>query len=132
MPKNVPRGAPQTLGGSGARSRETRPRAVTDATFPFAVLRAATPVVAVFTAEWCSTCRRLHAQLGALAAGLADRARLVAVDVERSVATADRYQVRVLPTLVLFDRGQERARVTGTARIDAILAGLGLAATADT
>jgi thioredoxin 1 len=103
--------------------------AVTDATFPFAVLRAATPVVAVFTAEWCSTCRRLHAQLGELAADLADRAQVVTVDVERSVATADRYQVRGLPTLVLFDRGQERARVAGTARTDAILAGLGLAAT---
>jgi hypothetical protein len=55
----------------------SRPKAVTDATFPFAVLRAATP----------------------------------------------RHRVQGLPTLVLFDRGEERARAAGTARKEAILAG---------
>ncbi len=103
-----------------------RLKAVTDATFPFAVLRSTAPVVAVFTAAWCPTCRRLHTLLDELADDLAGRAALVTIDVERNAATAGRHHVRGLPTLVLFDGGEERARVAGTARKDQVLAGLGL------
>lgn len=97
---------------------------VTDATFPFAVLRAAQPVLVDFYADWCRSCQQLAPVLDELAADYDGRVKVVKLDVERHPATAERLGVRGIPTLVLFDRGEERWRLVNVTRKATIVAQL--------
>jgi thioredoxin 2 len=70
------------------------------------------PVVVDFWAEWCGPCKMM-------APGFADAARLrpqvqfVKVDTEASPNATAQYGIRGIPTMILFHRGQEKARVSG-------------------
>ena len=86
----------------------TRPRSTTDARFAFDVLRAATPTLVDFYADWCRSCQQLDPVVDELAQEWGDRVRIVKLDVEANPHTADRYGVKSIPTLILFDGGQER------------------------
>ena len=86
----------------------TRPHPTTDARFAFDVLRADQPVVVDFYADWCRSCQQLDPVVDELAQEWGDRVRIVKLDVEANPHTADRYGVKSIPTLILFDGGQER------------------------
>ncbi len=103
----------------------TRPRTTTDARFAFDVLRADIPVLVDFHADWCRTCTRLDPVLDDLAEDWGDRMRIVKLDVEANPHTADRYDVKSIPTLILFDGGRERDRMVNVVRRQAIEAHLG-------
>lgn len=65
----------------------------------FLALLAQPGVTAVdFTAAWCGPCKQLEPVLAALGAAYAGRVRVVAVDVDREPALAQRYDVRSMPT----------------------------------
>jgi len=98
----------------------SRPHATTDARFVFDVLRADTPVLVDFHADWCRSCQLLDPVLDELAPRWHDRIRIVKLDVEANPHTADRYHVKGLPTLVLFEGGEERARMVDVIRRQAI------------
>src|SRR5687767_15156999 len=85
---------------------------VTDSTFSGEVLEADKPVLVDFTADWCPPCHALAPVLDAIAAER-DDLRIVKLDVDDNQQTAAEYQVRGLPTLVLFRDGREAARVIG-------------------
>jgi thioredoxin 1 len=98
----------------------TRPRSTTDARFAFDVLRADTPVLVDFYADWCRPCQLLGPVLDDLAEAWDDRVRIVKIDVEANPHTADRYGVKSIPTLVLFDGGNESDRMVNVIRRQAI------------
>jgi len=98
----------------------TRPRSTTDARFTFDVLRADSPVLVDFHADWCRSCQLLDPVLDELAEAWGERIRIVRLDVERNRATADRYGVKGIPTLILFERGEERDRLVDVIRRRAI------------
>jgi thioredoxin 1 len=98
----------------------TRPLATTGARFTFDVLRADGPVVVDFHADWCRSCQLLDPVLDELAEAWEDRIRIVKLDVERHPATAARYGVQSIPTLVLFEGGEERDRLIDVIRRQAI------------
>lgn len=77
------------------------------------VLRAGTPVLVDFWAPWCGTCRLLAPVLRDVAAELLGRIAVVAVDADADPAITERFGVRGLPTLLLFDGGTEQLRLTG-------------------
>ena len=93
-----------------------KPTATNAAKFFFDVAKAEEPVLVDFYADWCSTCRRLHPLLDELADEWAGRLRIVKVDVEKSPSLADRFDIRTIPTLVLFEAGDEILRIIGKAR----------------
>src|SRR5215218_5674346 len=69
-----------------------------------------------FTAERCGPARRMDSLLDHLARKERDRLRVVSVDVERDPATARRFRVRQVPTIVLVKDKRTVARVEGRAK----------------
>lgn len=86
---------------------------MTDATFADEVLACDVPVAVDFWAPWCKPCETIEPHLRALAAEWGDRARLVRLNVDASLAAPGRYGVLSVPTVILFVGGEEVARVVG-------------------
>lgn len=59
-----------------------------------------------FSAEWCGPCRRLEPIINELAADFAGLATVATVDVEINPLLTSRYQVRNMPTILIFKDGQ--------------------------
>jgi thioredoxin len=93
-----------------------KPARSTDGRFAFDVLRHDGPVLVDFYASWCPSCQHLEPVLDDLAREWAGLVKIVKVDVERYRATADRYGVRGIPTLILFEGGVERHRLVNVVK----------------
>jgi thioredoxin 2 len=100
------------------------PVTVTDANFETIVLRATTPVLLDCWAEWCGPCHMLAPTVDALARDYAGRGLVGKLDVDANPLTAARYEVRGIPTLLIFDRGQVVDRLVGVQPRQAIEARL--------
>lgn len=94
----------------------SKPTRTTDGRFAFDVLRHDGPVLVDFYASWCPSCQHLEPVLDELAREWAGLVKIVKVDVERNRATADRYGVRSIPTLILFEGGVERHRLVNVVK----------------
>ena len=89
------------------------PVTVTDANFETLVLKATTPVLLDCWAEWCGPCHMLAPTIDALARDDAGRVLVGKLDVDANPRTAVRYEVRGIPTLLIFDQGQMVDRLVG-------------------
>ena len=77
------------------------------------VLQSAHPVLVDFYASWCMPCRFLAPMLMDLAPRYAGRIDFYAVDIDESPELANRYDVRGVPTMLLFLGGNAVDRLTG-------------------
>ena len=78
---------------------------VDDQSFDAEVLGAAEPVLVDFWAEWCPPCRAMDPIMEQLSEELAGRVKIVKLDVDGNPATVVRYNVRSMPTLMVFQNG---------------------------
>ncbi len=69
-------------------------------------------VLVDFSAPWCGLCRMLHPILNRMASEWGEALKLIPVDVDQNLALAQRYQIRSLPTLLLFHQGVEIMRLS--------------------
>ena len=86
---------------------------ITEDTFESEVLKSPTPVLVDFWAEWCGPCKMIAPVLDQLSAEYQGRLRIAKVDVDSNQATAMRYNVRSIPTLLLFRNGAVEAQQVG-------------------
>jgi thioredoxin 1 len=91
----------------------TSTTAVTDSTFEAEVLKAGVPVLVDFWAEWCGPCKALAPDLEKLAEELSGKVKIVKIDVTDSLETPAHYNIRSIPTLILFNQGQVVDRRVG-------------------
>jgi thioredoxin 1 len=77
------------------------------------VLNADQPVLVDFTAVWCGPCKMLEPVVIELANEWEDKVKIVKLDVDHNANIAMRYQVMGVPTLMLFNRGEVKERLTG-------------------
>jgi thioredoxin 1 len=96
--------------------------AVTDATFDEEVVLADRPVLVDFWAEWCGPCKMIAPILDEIAADKGDALRIVKLNVDDNVKTAQRFEVMSIPTLILFKDGKPQARLVGARSKSALLA----------
>jgi len=71
------------------------------------------PVIVDFHAQWCAPCKMQAPILKEVAEELGDKIRIMKIDVDRNQEIAGRYDIRSVPTLMIFKNGRSTYRQSG-------------------
>ncbi|MCB9597192.1 MAG: thioredoxin [Sandaracinaceae bacterium] len=80
--------------------------AVNDLNFDTEVVNSDQPVLVDFTATWCGPCRQIAPLVDQLADEYEGRAKVAKLDIDESPETARRFQIRGVPTILVFKGGE--------------------------
>ena len=92
----------------------------TDSDFDRDVLRSEVPVLVDFWAEWCGPCRQMAPTIDVVASKYAGKLKVGKLDVDSNGDTAMRYNIRGIPTLLLFKGGnvvEQRVGAVGKSEV---------------
>jgi thioredoxin 1 len=89
-------------------------KTVTDDSFKADVIESRKPVLVDYWAEWCGPCRMIGPIVEEAAAEYSDRLTVAKLNIDENAATARRYGIRGIPTLMLFKDGQPVATHVGS------------------
>jgi thioredoxin 1 len=84
----------------------------TDATFTD-LIGSPLPTLVDFWAEWCGPCKMMDRPLEEIAAEQAGKLQIVKLNVDENPSTAMQYGVMSIPTMMIFQAGQEKRRLVG-------------------
>ena len=97
-----------------------RPLKLDDETFERTVAESTIPVFVDFYANWCAPCRMMAPSVDALAAKHAGRVLVAKLDTDSSQQTAQRFNIRGIPTVIVFSAGAEAVRQAGATQLQGL------------
>jgi thioredoxin 1 len=77
------------------------------------IIKSEKPVLVDFFATWCGPCKVLGPILKEVKDNLGDRISIIKIDVDKNQQVASQYQVRGVPTMILFQNGKQLWRQSG-------------------
>ncbi len=86
---------------------------VDDTNFENEVLRSPLPVLLDFSAEWCAPCKKLAPIVEAVAGEYASRLKVAHLDIDKAQATAVKYGIMSVPTVLFFKGGKVLDQLLG-------------------
>jgi thioredoxin 1 len=86
---------------------------ITDGNFESEVLKSSVPVLVDFWAGWCAPCRALAPTVEAIADEYQGRVKVGKMDVDANGTTSFKFNIRGIPTLLLFKDGQVKEQIVG-------------------
>jgi thioredoxin 1 len=93
---------------------------VGDQNFEAEVLKSAVPVLVDFWAAWCAPCRMLAPVVEAIAEDYDGKAKVMKLNVDENTLTAGKYNIKGIPTLLLFKDGAIQEQIVGNTSKSAI------------
>ena len=85
------------------------------------IINSETPVLVDFHADWCGPCKTLAPILKSVKEELGDAIKIVKIDVDKNQPLASQFQVRGVPTMILFKNGKQLWRQSGVLQKDDLI-----------
>lgn len=97
-----------------------RPLTLTDDTFSRTLNESDVPVFVDFYADWCGPCRMMAPAVDALAANAKGKALVAKLNTDHSSRTAGGFNIRGIPTVIVFQNGKEVVRQSGALPLEGL------------
>jgi len=109
------------VSGANAKTFGANLLEFSDENFEQEVLKSDKVVLVDFWATWCGPCRMIAPAVEAIADQYANRAKVGKLNVDQNLSVTSRYNIRGIPTLLLFKNGQIQEQLVGAASKDVII-----------
>ena len=97
-----------------------------DLEFEKEVLKSDVPVLVDLWAPWCGPCRMLGPIIEEISEEVGDKAKVFKMNVDENTETAAKFGVTSIPTVIIFDKGEEKNRIVGVVPKSKYLEDLGI------